>query len=174
MPRRRRSFFDIFEDLFEEMEELRRRIEEEFFRFAIPEELKEERFGPLLYGVRIEIGPDGIPKIQEFGNVKRVGVRPKISEEREPLVDVYEEEDKIVVVAEMPGVERDKISVKATENKVTIRASNEQRRYYKEIELPKPVKPETAKAQYRNGVLEVKVEKQVKEKKEEGIDIRVE
>lgn len=172
---RRRRVRDIFEEFFEEMEEMMREMEEEFARLsrmALGREV--ERFGPLLYGVRIEIGPDGVPKIQEFGNVRRVGVRPKISEEREPLVDVFEERDKVIVVAEMPGVEKDKISVRATEDTLVIRASNEHRKYYKEVPLPKPVKPETAKASYKNGVLEVKIEKKVVEEAKGEVEVKVE
>lgn len=170
MVRRRRSFFDIFDEMFREIEEL---FEEEFERLSrMPEKMREIR-GPYVYGVRITFGPEG-PRIEEFGNIRREGLRPKIAEEREPLVDIFEEEGKLVVVAELPGVDKDKIEVKATENKLVIRASNHYRKYYKEIELPKPVKPETAKAQYRNGVLEVKIELKEKKPEEEGVKVKVE
>jgi HSP20 family protein len=48
-----------------------------------------------------------------------------------------------------------------------------QRRYYKEVKLPARVKPDTAKASYKNGVLEVKLEK-VEKGKERGARIVVE
>ncbi len=175
--RRRRSIFDIFDEIlrtideeFEEFERMFRRGFEEF------EEMGPTR--PLIYGFRITIGPDGKPVIEEFGNVRRVRGRPKISEEREPLVDVLEEEDKIVIVAEMPGVEKDKIKVKVppSGDRLTIQASNKDRKYYKEVELPVKVKPETAKATYRNGVLEIIIEKAEKKKKarEEEWEVKVE
>ncbi len=172
MVRRRRSFFDIFDEMFREIEEL---FEEEFERLEkmareAGGKVREVR-GPYIYGVRITFGPEG-PKIEEFGNIRREGLRPRIAEEREPLVDVFEEDGKLVVIAELPGVDKEKIDIKATENKLVIRASNDYRKYYKEIELPKPVKPETAKAQYRNGVLEVKID--LKEKSEEGVKVKVE
>ncbi|MGC9186503.1 MAG: archaeal heat shock protein Hsp20, partial [Fervidicoccaceae archaeon] len=130
-------------------------------------EQRGERKSPLVYGFRLTIGPDGIPHFEEFGNVKRAGIRPKISEEREPLVDIFESGNMLTVVAELPGVEKDKIDVKVQNNKLIIKASNGERKYYKEIELPKPVKKDTAKAQYKNGVLEVKFELEEKKGGEE-------
>ncbi len=173
--RRRRSIFDIFDEMFQEFEELMKSIEEEF------EELvrsgRAEIRGPYVYGFSITIGPDGKPIIQEFGNVRRLAGKPKISEEREPLVDVLEDDDYVTIVAELPGVDKEKIKIRATEDKVIIRASNAERKYYKEVELPVKVKPETAKATYRNGVLEIKLEKKEKKPKkeeEEGVEVKVE
>ncbi|PMB76351.1 MAG: heat-shock protein Hsp20 [Fervidicoccus fontis] len=166
--KKRTSPFDLIDDFFKEIEDM---FEEEFERM---EKLsKDFTKSPLVYGFRMTIGPDGVPHIEEFGNVKRVGMKPKISEEREPLVDIFESGNLLTIVAELPGVEKDKIDVKVVDSKLIIRASNGDRKYYKEIELPKPVKPETAKAQYKNGVLEVKIE--LKEwEKEEGHKIKIE
>ncbi|MGB9725829.1 MAG: archaeal heat shock protein Hsp20 [Fervidicoccaceae archaeon] len=159
--KRSRKIFDIFDDFFREIEE----EFEELFREEF--EQRGERKSPLVYGFRLTIGPDGIPHFEEFGNVKRAGIRPKISEEREPLVDIFESGNMLTVVAELPGVEKDKIDVKVQNNKLIIKASNGERKYYKEIELPKPVKKDTAKAQYKNGVLEVKFELEEKKGGEE-------
>ena len=172
MFRRRRSIFDFFD-------EIMREFEEEFFEMQreIERLLREGRAevrGPFVYGFRITIGPDGKPIVEEFGNVKREAGRPKISEEREPLVDIFEDDRHVVVVAELPGVDKDKIKVRATERRLIIQASDTNRKYYKEVNLPKAVKPETARASYRNGVLEVKIEKKEVERREEGVEIRVE
>ncbi len=159
--RKRRSIFDeIFEELSRMEEMLRSMFEEDITRdlekFATPGK-------PLIYGVRITIGPDGVPKIEEFGNIKmtRTG-KPVLREEIEPLVDVMEVDDEVWVIAELPGVDKDKIKVKASKNKVYIRAEND-RKYYKEVELPVEVDPDTAKASYRNGVLEIRIKKKAKE-----------
>ncbi len=172
--RRRKSIFDIFDDLFKEIEEEFRELFSEVERVreikGFEEGFREVR-GPFIYGFRITIGPDGRPKVEEFGNIRRAGVRPKISEEIEPLVDVLDEGDKIRVVAEMPGVEKDKINLRAVDRKLIIKASNH-KKYYKEIELPDEVDIRKARASYRNGVLEIVLEKKSKEKKE--IEIKVE
>ncbi len=171
--RRRRGIFDIFEEMLREFEEEFYELEREFERLVRERGL--EVRGPFVYGFRITIGPDGKPIIEEFGNVRREAGRPRITEEREPLVDVFEEGENIIIVAEVPGVDKNKIKINATKNKLIIQASNEYRKYYKEVRLPKPVKPETAKASYKNGVLEIRIEKLEKEKKEEeGIEVKVE
>ncbi|WFO75293.1 Hsp20/alpha crystallin family protein [Desulfurococcaceae archaeon MEX13E-LK6-19] len=177
--RRRKSIFDLFDEFFRDIEEEFYRLMRDFEWFG--REFMEKGgegevkvYGPYVYGFRITIGPDGKPRIEEFGNVKRVHGRPVISEEREPLVDVFEEDKDIVVIAEIPGVEKDKIQVKVSDDrrKLIIRASNEKRKYYKEVELPAPVDPSSAKASYKNGVLEVRLKKI--EPIEKGYDIKVE
>ncbi len=179
--RRRRSFFDLFDEIIREMEEEMNRIMREFesesFRIEPTELFRGGMAKPYVYGIRITIGPDGKPVIEEFGNVKRVQGKRMISEEREPLVDVFEHEDEITVVAEIPGVEKEKINLEITEDrrKLIIRASNTNRKYYKEVELPAEVDPSSAKASYKNGVLEVKLKKIKKERKEKkGYEIKVE
>jgi len=179
--KRRKSIFDLLDEMINKM---LREVWEELDEFAMEsrrfmqlsdEAIKEGRGivgKPLVYGFRITIGPDGRPRIEEFGNVKRVGRRPQITEEAEPLVDVYDEGNKVRVVAEIPGVEKDKIKLKAVGRKLIIRASNGDRKYYKEVELPDEVDIKNAKARYKNGVLEVEIPK--KESGEEEIGIQVE
>ena len=179
MPRRRKSFWDIFDEFFEDIfENLDKEFRDWIRRIERMEEFAEEFgerrvYGPYVYGFSITIGPDGKPIIKEFGNVRRIAGRPKISEEREPLVDVIEDKDTITVVAEVPGVSKEDIDVKIKGRTLVISAASGDRKYYKEVELPADVKPETAKASYRNGVLEVKIMK-VKGEAEEGFKIRIE
>jgi len=168
--RRRRSIFDLFDEILREFEREMMDIEEEFERLA--RERRGGVLGPYYYGIRITIGPDGVPKVEEFGNIKRVGGRPIITEEAEPLVDVIEHDDEIIIVAELPGVDKDKIKVRATEDKVIINAENH-RKYHKVVDLPAKVDPNSAKASYRNGVLEVKLKKK-ESKKEEGVEVKLE
>ncbi len=174
-PRRRRSIFDIFDEFFREFEERFAEIEEEMEREfrKIFEESKGEIRGPYVYGIRITIGPDGIPKVEEFGNIARGRRgRPLIKEEMEPLVDVIERGDEIWVVADVPGVPKENIDVKVTEKTLTIRAQNE-RKYYKVVELPAEVIPESAKASYKNGVLEVRLKKKTSTE-EKGFKVQIE
>ena len=181
MVRRRRSIWDIFDEFFEDIfEDLDKEFRDWMKRF---EEIEEEFakaaregrvIGPYVYGFSITIGPDGRPIIKEFGNIRREAGRPKIAEEREPLVDVLEDERTITVVAEVPGVNKEDIDIRIKDKTLIISAQSGDRKYYKEIELPAKVKPETAKASYKNGVLEVRLEKEKEKKKEEGIKIKVE
>jgi len=173
MSRKYRNPFDLFDDLIRQIEEEFERFEREFMR--IGSEGKAEIFCPYIYGFRVTIGPDGKPIVEEFGNVRSYKGKPMISEEREPLVDVIEKGDEIRVIAEVPGVDKDKVKVKITEGgtKLIIQATGEDRKYYKEIELPAQVDDKSAKATYNNGVLQV-IMKKVKGKEEEGTEIKVE
>ena len=174
--KRRKSIFDLFDEIFSD---LIKEIDEEFREFVrkaerlgpISEEGIREVRGPFIYGFRVTIGPDGIPRIEEFGNVRRRGIKPVISEEREPLVDVIDEGNKVRIIAEIPGVEKDKIKLRVQGKKLIIKASNEKRKYYKEVDLPAEVNIKEAKATYRNGVLEVEIPKK---ETEGGFEIKVE
>jgi Molecular chaperone (small heat shock protein) len=175
MSRKYRDIFDVFEDMFRQIQEIMdrefREIEREFDELAKSGKVK--TYGPYVYGFRVTVGPDGKPIVEEFGNVKTVKGKPMISEEREPLVDVVEKGDEIRVIAEVPGVNKDSIKVKVVNGKkLIVQATGEDRKYYKEVELPAKVDEKSAKASYKNGVLEV-VLKKVKTE-EEGIEIKVE
>ncbi|WP_069807179.1 archaeal heat shock protein Hsp20 [Vulcanisaeta thermophila] len=180
------SWFDDVDRWFKRIqkyfEELEREMEEEMERIMRGGGFTEEggerkvRGGPryYYYGFEISIGPDGKPRIKEFGNVRPRGEKPIVEEDIEPLTDVIEEEDSIKVIMDMPGVEKDKISVRVSEDgrKVIISARDTDRRYYKEVELPAEVDPTQSKATYRNGVLTVELKKKTTQKR--GFDIKVE
>ena len=184
-------FFGDIEDMMREMEEMMERDFEQF-RTRIPEELKRERklpdgstipeWGPFVYGYSMTIGPDGKPKIREFGNVKpssdaeTCGVNQPcldVKEEREPLVDIVDTDGEIKVIVELPGVEKDEIKLSGTDEKLTISVDTSQRKYFKEIDIPAKIDPKKAKSAYKNGVLEVTLPK-IKEKKPSGEQIKVE
>ncbi|MEM2705758.1 MAG: archaeal heat shock protein Hsp20, partial [Thermoplasmata archaeon] len=120
--------------------------------------------GPFVYGFTMKIGPDGKPRIEEFGNVPKVGIG-ELEGYREPLVDVSDDEKNVYVTAELPGVEKEQINLQVDENTIIIKTDVPERKYYKVIELPERVKPETAKASYHNGILDVTIEKEQPKKK---------
>jgi HSP20 family protein len=82
--------------------------------------------------------------------------------EREPIVDVFEEEGYLRVMAELPGVEENEINLKVEDNTLTISTGTSARTYYKKVELPTAVKKEVTESSYRNGILEVKLKKDTK------------
>jgi len=108
------------------------------------------------YGYQVNIGPDGKPHVKEFGNVKPQGGKLQLGV-REPLVDVSvdEKEGNVKVVVEMPGADKARIKVNATEEHVTITANNSGKPYNAEVPLSVKVDPNTADASYTNGILQV-------------------
>ncbi|MEM2066082.1 MAG: Hsp20/alpha crystallin family protein, partial [Candidatus Caldarchaeum sp.] len=93
--------------------------------------------------------------------------------EREPLVDVYDEDQNVKVVAEIPGVRKEDIDLTVDEKMLTIKVDTEQRKYYKEVELPVEVSTTGVKATYNNGVLEVTLPKK-QTSKPRGEKIKIE
>ena len=184
-------FFGDIENMMREMEEMMEREFDEF-KTRIPEDLKRERklpdgsiipeWGPFVYGYSMTIGPDGKPKIREFGNIKpssdpescRVD-QPclDVKQEREPLVDIVDTDGEIKIIVELPGVEKKSIKLSGTENILTISVDDPERKYYKEIDIPTKVDPKKAKTSYKNGVLETTLPK-IEEKKQGGEEIKVE
>lgn len=101
----------------------------------------------------------GAPIVESFGNIRDTARGPVVEEVREPMVDVFDEKDHIMVVAEMPGVGKEHIHVDVKGNTMVLKADNKDRKYMKEVSLPSAVDPATLKFSYKNGILEVKVSK---------------
>jgi HSP20 family protein len=114
---------------------------------------------PLIFGFSMTIGPDGKPVIQRFGHKIPENPGEPVTAQLEPIVDVVEEKDEVVVVAELPGVEKDQIKVNVKGRILTIDVSNPERPYHREVDLPAKVKKDEAKSALRNGVLEVRLKK---------------
>ena len=114
---------------------------------------------PFVYGFSMSVGPDGKPVIREFGNMEPSSKGPLLKEDREPLVDVMQEGNDVVVVTELPGVEKQQINLESTDRALKITVNSPKRRYLKEMEMPHLVDPKTARATYKNGVLEVRFHK---------------
>jgi HSP20 family protein len=111
----------------------------------------------------------------------RIGF-PEI-EEVTPTVDVFEEGDDVVVKAELPGMSKDDIDVKVTDDLITISGEKkkeekvEKKNYYRmersygsftrSLRLPTEVQTEKATAKFKDGVLEVRIPKTEEAKKKE-------
>jgi HSP20 family protein len=79
--------------------------------------------------------------------------------------NVDEEENQIVVRAEMPGFEPDDIDLRVEDNQLNIRAEERHeakqerqfRSFFRSLTLPAGVDPDRVEASYHNGVLEVRI-----------------
>ncbi len=183
---RRSSIFGDIDRMIEEMEkemaeafkEMENRMPEEMYRERrLPDGSVRREYGPFVYGYSVKIGPDGKPVIREFGNMKpgltgEGGAPLNLTDRREPLVDLIEDDDTVKVLAELPGVEKNEIRLRATENGLTITVDNPVRKYYKELEFPVEVDERSAKSTYVNGVLEIVFRK--RQMDDSGTEIRIE
>jgi HSP20 family protein len=166
-------------DIFSEFDEMRKQMERIFqdqfgdIQSKAPKELireyetsegrKVREFGPFVYGYSMTIGPDGKPRVREFGNVKSplsggasIFSRPTISSEREPLADVTTSEKVVKVIVELPGVSKENIKVNVHDSSVEVTTTNAEKRKYRQVvEIPPDTDINTARSTYKNGILEV-------------------
>lgn len=112
-----------------------------------------------VYGFSVRMGLEGHPLIEQFGNLAATDAGPVLMEVREPLVDVLDEGDHIVVIVEMPGVEEKDIHLGVAGDILDITASTGDRKYQKEVLLPCPVEGKSLGSWYRNGLLEIRLAK---------------
>ena len=111
-----------------------------------------------VYGFRMKVGLGGdAVDIEPFGNVKldRKSRHAVVHEVREPLFDVIEEKDRILVIAEMPGITAEDIWVSIDGDVMKVKATHRDRKYRKEILLPKPVVHDRVTVACNNGIVEI-------------------
>ena len=152
-----KGLFDEFENMMEEMNEAMG-----LMRHSVGKD-------PRVFGYRMQVGPDGVPHVENFGNVEPAHGTcgtcgtcelTETAEEtgvREPFTSsvVDEKKNELYITAEMPGVDKQEIEVSATEEEVLIKAEHGDRKYAKTVKTPSEVVPDSATAKYNNGVLEV-------------------
>jgi len=129
--------------------------------------------GSCCYGYTMTVGPDGKPVVKEYGNAKP-GL-PPTSYTREPLVDtIVDEKEKIVkLVAEMPGVEKTDVKIVVENKTVDLSAEHDEKKYHVKVPVQHKVDENSAKASYKNGILQI-IFKLVEEEKPTGKKVEVE
>ena len=165
--RKKRRRDPWFSDIFDEFDRIEHMMDEMMRQAFQPPSSKRRtktRRGPYVYGFSMTTGPDGKPIIKEFGNIKpnrrlsKAQIR-EIKTETEPLIDVLEEDKTITIVAQLPGAKKEDIDVNVTETQTTISVDTQEHSYHKKLQLPAIVDPESAKTSYKNGVLQIKLQK---------------
>ena len=165
-----RFFDDMFDD---QMLDDFRRMAEEMFRMMSNAQPGKS----YVHGINIRIGPDGKPRLEEFGNhrVKSDKGKSSISEDREPLTDIIEGKEDVSVTVELPGVEKEDIDLRVIEDELEITVDTPQRKYHKKVNLPVDVKPNSTKATYKNGILDVSIQRKRKKKEDKnGYKVNIE
>ncbi len=96
---------------------------------------------------------------------------------REPVADIWENENEVIATVELPGVDKKDIDVNVTDDNIEIKVEKKSENkqedkkkgyyhversysgFYRCMPLPKGVKADKAKASYNQGVLEIKIPK---------------
>ncbi len=115
-----------------------------------------------VYGFSVKVGlgekgEKGI-KVEPFGNLRRDAQSGEtgVQEIREPVVDVFEEKDYTLVVAEIPGISAGDVRLEVKDDLLNIYAEKADKKYRKEILLPRSYSREKMKISCNNGILKIK------------------
>ncbi len=112
-----------------------------------------------IYGFTVKVGlGDQGPRIEPFGNIRRDASsgRTEVQEVREPMVDVFDEEKYLLVLAELPGTSKEDVHIELEDDVLTIAAERGDKKYRKEVLLPRSVPKEKMQVNCNNGVLEIR------------------
>jgi HSP20 family protein len=111
-----------------------------------------------IYGFTVKVGlGDDKPRVEPFGNIRtdtRSG-HTVVQEVREPVVDVFEEKDHVLVVAEMPGISAKDVHIEIDGDLLTLSAARGDKKYRKEVQLPESFSRDHAQVSCNNGVVEI-------------------
>jgi HSP20 family protein len=107
---------------------------------------------------------------------------------REPLADIEDKGNEVVVTLELPGIEKEDIELNVTEDEVSVKVERKEKAvekrkgfyraermykgFYRSLKLPTKVMPEKATASYKDGLLEIRLPKTEKAKKSKKIKIK--
>lgn len=140
------------------------------------DELK--KHGHVTYGYSARIGSDGKPNVKTWSNVdnpERFGFKPQLNNllrtpsskylgestpeqvDYDPYIEFLTDKETNVtrIIVDLPGIDKKDIKLKKKGHLLVLKASSEQRSYYKEILLHDEV--ETIKTTFKNGILEITV-----------------
>lgn len=149
-----------FDEVFRDMERFQRRLIDEMHREM--EGIEEAIRSGKLQG-SWDIKPIERPGVKGYVAQGRfwsrepwTAPRQAVDEAREPLTDVFQDEEAVQICVELPGVDKDDVQLNVTEGRAEIKAKN----FYKVVDLPtRDVDFEKASANYKNGVLRVRIPK---------------
>ena len=113
------------------------------------------------FSVKSGLGEKGI-KVEPFGNIRRdaEGGRVEVHEIREPMVDVFDEPDHLLIVAEIPGIRQEDVQLELHEDVLILTAEKGDKKYRKEVLLPASFSSDKMSFSCPNGILEIRLIKE--------------
>jgi|GEM_PF-352816 HSP20 family protein len=164
----RRKYDDFFEELEEMIEDAMEDVEKSIKSLLRSDDIR--YFGkPRFYGFSVQMDDSGMPKIKKFGDSLLTS-----KDTRTPFFDQYLDKNRneLVLIFELPGVEKEDIQVKASTSKLVLDARSEGRAYHADVALEAEVDPTSASSTLKNGILTINLK--LKESREGFTDISIE
>jgi HSP20 family protein len=112
-----------------------------------------------IYGFTVKVGlGDKEARVEPFGNIRKDAKsgRTVVQEVREPVIDVFEEQDRVLVLVEMPGVSQDDVKIEVSGDLLTISARRGNLQYRKEVRLPASFPRDHIEVSSNNGIVEIR------------------
>ena len=109
------------------------------------------------FSVKVARGGEGL-RVEPFGNIARDRSTGEslVHEIREPMVDVFEEADHVLVVAEMPGIGPNNVSIEVRDDVLVLSAEKGDNKYRKEVLLPQTLARDKMTITCQHGILQIK------------------
>lgn len=167
--RRKKKKDSWFNDVYEELERLGDLIDATIQKAFENSSEKRGVHKSRVRGFSMKVGPHEKPNIQYFN--RKLREKTKINEDPDPLIDLIEDAENVIVLASLPGVKREAIDIRATKNRLTVSVDTPNLKYNKELKLPAKIYPKSARASYKNGVLEIKLKKLQQSAKNEKVSV---
>ena len=117
-----------------------------------------------VYGFSLKTGlggKDDQVRVEPFGNIRKIEETGEVvvQEIHEPLVDVFEDADATILIAEMPGVGAEDIKFEVRDDVLTLSAEKGEKKYRKEVLLSHTVTAEKTSVTCNNGIVTIRCQK---------------
>ena len=112
-------------------------------------------------GYKITTNPDGRTKITKIGNrhPKELRLNFQKNEDPKPLLDIIQTKKEVMVVIELPGVNKKDININVSNKELLVSAKKSNTLFSKKIDLPIKINKNKSSAVYKNGVLTITLPK---------------
>lgn len=115
------------------------------------------------YGFNIKLGTDEISGLKDIKTLNTIRNKFNIEKEGpktiEPVTDIFDEEDKVIVVMELTGVKQQDINLQIDENILKLRADGNGNCYSKNIKLRFTPKLENINSKLNNAIYSITINK---------------